>query len=280
MLIFNRLTRRTSAVSLQFYEAFSKSAILRKPASVHERIIGLVRDELAHLLPRGEFRAVGNHSISPGLSDPDLQLLQSGKGKRIPKSIFAIEVGFSQPSEDLEERVKRLLRESTVKVAMLFDIKETPKYKNPFTINEPKNLRRTGNMSKTTDTKPTTAEIHIETYKSQRSQTDLESSLCLEDSRNPYSPVFIYGVRWVGELTGVVQVFAKDPVSGDVVARTKKTVRANREYATARCTNIVDLAFLWATRGDGSTVEAKAEEAEEKPAATGRRRKASLQCSS
>ncbi|EFE43668.1 hypothetical protein TRV_01558 [Trichophyton verrucosum HKI 0517] len=40
--------------------------------------------------------------------------------------------------------------------------------------------------------------------------------------RELFSPVVLYGIQWVGELTAAVQVFGKDSVTGEVVARTPR----------------------------------------------------------
>lgn len=50
----------------------------------------------------------------------------------------------------------------------------------------------------------------------------LSSQYCKEQA--PFGPVVFYGIQWMGELTAAVQVFGKDPVTGEVFARTPKTV--------------------------------------------------------
>lgn len=108
-----------------------------------------------------------------------------------------MEVGFSQPSEDLEEKVRKLIRNTTVKICHSIDIKEKPYYKNPFKLESSERSM-----------------VNFKTCESQLEKTSPTRSVCLEDNDNPYSPIQVLGVRWVGELTGTVQVFGKDLETG------------------------------------------------------------------
>lgn len=89
--------------------------------------------EVNGLVPRPQFRTSGNTNFSVDLSNPDFQLIYTEIGSIFKQTpLFAVEVGFSQPSDDLEARVKKLLRTNTVKVVITIDIKETLAYKNAF----------------------------------------------------------------------------------------------------------------------------------------------------
>ena len=138
-------------------------------------------------------------------SHPDFQVRYKTPGGNQP--IFALEVGFSQSSKSLEKRVRQLFRETAVRACIMVDIKETPSYNNPFTYGS-EEVRN----------------ANLEKYNSEQQRTTPRRSLHVLDSNNPFSPILIHGVQWVGELTGVVQVFGKDPETGEAAEKTKKMV--------------------------------------------------------
>lgn len=145
---------------------------------------------------------------------PDAQVSYHAPGgypRFLEYALFALEIGFSQPIEEVEERVRRLLRMTAIKTCIMFVIEETPHYRNPF---------KRGVLE--------TCKANIETYASQRQKTSPDNSVHKLDSDSRCSPVLIHGVQWVGEMTGVVQVFVKDSETGEAVERTKKMVGAFR----------------------------------------------------
>lgn len=98
-----------------------------------------------------------------------------------------------------------------MEVVIAVDIKETPSYKNP--------------LKKKYEDPSKEGHYPNQFYEPLRQQKGPQTPIYFEDSQSPsHSPVLIHGVRWVGELTGLVQVFAKDPETGKIVAKTKKVV--------------------------------------------------------
>ncbi|WEW56949.1 hypothetical protein PRK78_002408 [Emydomyces testavorans] len=116
--------------------------------------------------------------------------------------LFAVQVGFSQASDNLETKVKDLVQKTTVRVALMIDIKEKPMYKNPF--------RKQKN---------------IDLYRSERNSQPAGFETLLHRSCEGcplFSPVFMYGLQWTGEFSASVQVFAKDLTTGKPVNKTER----------------------------------------------------------
>lgn len=67
---------------------------------------------------------------------PDLQLLYRDPKAKLAKPVFTAEVGFSQPGRSLEDRAKQLLQKTAASVVVIFDVKETPRYRNHFKPND------------------------------------------------------------------------------------------------------------------------------------------------
>ncbi|EFR04587.1 hypothetical protein MGYG_07593 [Nannizzia gypsea CBS 118893] len=146
------------------------------------------------------FSFLGETEIDDDISNPDLQMVWHSEAEFTP--VPAMEVGFSQPSLDLEMKVKELLQKTSIKIGILVDIKESPSYKNP--------LRKEQNIE------ICKAAMQASTEKPER----LTYQYCA--GREWFSPVVLYDIQWVGELTAAVQVFGKDPVTGKVVTRTPR----------------------------------------------------------
>lgn len=53
----------------------------------------------------------------------------------------------------------------------------------------------------------------------------------------------MYGVRWMGELTAAVQAWAKDPATGELIEKSKKTVGVENT-SVIRLSDIVSLVLL------------------------------------
>ncbi|EFR04143.1 hypothetical protein MGYG_07150 [Nannizzia gypsea CBS 118893] len=116
------------------------------------------------------------------VADPDLQMIHNEEDS--PSLILAVEAGFSQPSADLELRIKELFRKTSIQVAILVDIKEKPDYKNP--------LARQKN---------------IEILKSEQDYLHGQ-------------PKFL--IQQYCEMTAAVQVFGKDPETREPVEKTPR----------------------------------------------------------
>lgn len=199
------VTRIKQSVSLEFNQRISTTTIRQKKTPIHHCLNGGISRQILKLTPmtNEEFTMWGNTQLTPDLSDTDLQMIWVYRFQSI--RLFAVEVGFSQPTVDLEEKVKSLLRKSTVRAAMLIDVKEKPIYKNPF--------RKQKN---------------VDLYKSGRNnqRVDFEELLYSPSNKSPpFGPVFLYGIQWTGELTASVQVFSKD-TNGEPVERTQRIVSA------------------------------------------------------
>ncbi|OAL63848.1 hypothetical protein A7C99_4499 [Trichophyton rubrum] len=119
-----------------------------------------------------------------------------------PIPVLAVEIGFPELSLDLEKRVKEALKKSEANIDIIFDIKEFPSYKNPL---------RNSQFIETSKaaSKANTEELRVLSYQ-----------YCKE--RAPVSPVMFYDIQWMGELTAAVQVFGKDPATGEVFTRSPK----------------------------------------------------------
>lgn len=205
-----------------------------KQTALHVNVVEYINGQIRRDVPRNrEIIRAANYRFIEGLSEPDFQIRYRQIGNPMSDPGIAFEIGFSQPSEELEQKVKALLENSPAKVAVLFDFKESPNYRNPFIWYKTGNGNR-AQADKTNRTVPLNR-TNIEIFKSQRQQTDAENSMCLENSRNPYGPLLVYGLRWVGELTGSVQVFAKDLETGKAIARTRKMVSAQTKLMSWSC---------------------------------------------
>ena len=201
---------------MDFNETISTTSVRRKQSKIHSTVIQLINNALIpHFSANDDFEVFLDSLASPvdsplsllELHDPDLQLAYIAPDTGLYETIFAVELGFCQPSQDLEDCARALIRDTSVKTCLLVDIKERPYYKNPF---------RLESLEKSI--------ANLQTCKSQLETTSLERSVCLEDGDNPYSPVQVLGLRWVGELTATVQVFGKDPETGEAVPKTKRMV--------------------------------------------------------
>ncbi|KLJ05859.1 hypothetical protein EMPG_10713 [Blastomyces silverae] len=201
--------RMKRSVSLDFNEQLSTTAVRQRETPIHQSVIGQISYQVRNLLARdaAQFYLWGDTKIAMKLPDPDLQMLWQTDSGRL--RIFAVEVAFSQKSEDAEARVKALLRDTTIRAALMIDVKEEPSYNNPLLVEDNIELYRE-NMKR---------------YKSkQRTQLDEFETLAdrYAQGRPPFSPIFVHGLLWTGELTAAVQVFAKDPTTGEPVQKTDR----------------------------------------------------------
>ncbi|DAA74442.1 TPA_exp: Uncharacterized protein A8136_3409 [Trichophyton benhamiae CBS 112371] len=192
--------KKSQNATVQFNESFHSTTIRHKQVSVHECLVNSVSRQLQNLINLHEISFYCDSTISEGIPDPDIQMVIDTKSGM--ESVLAVEVGFSQTSADLEKRVRCLIEKTTVKVAMLFDLKETPNYKNP--------LRTEENKKK----------YHAERMAQSENPTALIRQYC--EGRAPYSPVLLYGARWTGELTAAMQVFVKSTSTGEPIPRTPR----------------------------------------------------------
>ncbi|PGH04558.1 hypothetical protein GX51_03389 [Blastomyces parvus] len=197
------------SVSLDFNEELSTTAVRQRETPIHQSVIGQISHQVRNLLApdRAHFNLWGNTKIAMKLSDPDLQLLwKTGSGRL---RVFAVAVAFSQKNEDAEARIKALLRDTTIRAALMIDVKEEPSYNNPLLVEDNIKLYKE-NMKR---------------YMSKQ-KTPLDEFEILADryaqGRPPFSPIFVHGLLWTGELTAAVQVFAKDPTAGEPVQKTDR----------------------------------------------------------
>ncbi|EZF32112.1 hypothetical protein H109_06810 [Trichophyton interdigitale MR816] len=205
--------KRSRNATVQFNEGFHSTTIRHSQVSVHECVINSVCHQLRSLVSPDEFSFYCDSKVSNEVSKPDIRMVRDSNDTGI-ESVLAVEVGFSQTSADLENRIKHLLEKTKVKVAILFDIKETPNYKNPLRTEENKKI------------------YHSERMAHSGNPNVLIRQYC--KGRAPYSPVFLYGVRWTGGLTAAVQVFGKDAVTGEPVARTPRVTFFGHPEASSR----------------------------------------------
>ncbi|EFE42608.1 hypothetical protein TRV_02642 [Trichophyton verrucosum HKI 0517] len=192
--------KKSQNATVQFNEGFHSTTIRHNQVHLHSCLINSVSHQLWNLINLDEISFYCDSTISEGIPDPDIQMVIDSEWGM--ESVFAVEVGFSQTSVDLEKRMRHLIEKTTVKVAMLFDIKETPNYKNPLQTEENKKIYHSERMAR-----PGNPSVLIQQY-------------C--KGRAPYSPVFLYGARWMGELTAAVQVFGKSTSTGEPITRTPR----------------------------------------------------------
>ncbi|KAM5447706.1 hypothetical protein McanCB56680_007003 [Microsporum canis] len=107
-----------------------------------------------------------------------------------------------------------------VRVAMAVDMEETPNYENPFSKQE-----------------------NISIYKSNMDNhpgADIEALIAQNcERRPPFTPISIHGLRWAGELNASIQVFAKDPITGEPIEKAPRTVRESKDIpAFEECPNL------------------------------------------
>ncbi|KAK2738284.1 hypothetical protein FQN55_000585 [Onygenales sp. PD_40] len=190
-------SKTAPVVNVYFNAKFSQTSIHRKNSPVHQIILTEALAQLKNRLRSpGRFGFISGSSIETHLPVPDFYIGYRDKGPgREPRPIFALEVGFSEPRASLEKCVKDLLTTKTryVNAAVLVDVKETPSYQNP--LPKPVNQKFCDDILQ----KDPEALLAEETY--------------LEDPSDMQSPLFRFGVRWVGRMRGSAQVWTRDPES-------------------------------------------------------------------
>lgn len=240
---------------------------------VHATIISSISAALNREIPK-EFRVWANTTAGKRLCNPDLQVVYQPPGNLRLAAIFALEIGFAQDSKSLKEAVDRLLLETPVKVCVMIDVKESPKYRSPAVKDkdtEYKKMKSKGEETK--KNKGTKRESNLKILLSQRRKTTWEDSFHYQDEDNLLSPISIFGLQWVGELTGVVQVFAKGPMPGEILEKTKNIVSETHLQLLVRTDSRVcmfwgpfllrltrNLAILWNPRAVGQAAGREASE--------------------
>ncbi|WEW56471.1 hypothetical protein PRK78_001915 [Emydomyces testavorans] len=145
-----------------------------------------------------KFRCLPDTSFSERVSVPDLHLVYTDKnlGSTVVP-ILAVQVGFTEPAESLQESMTRILENPDtphVKVGITVDIKEVPWYENP--------LRKAENAC-----------VAIEKGSLYQPGSDFE-----EKPGEEGGSLWRFGMHWVGNLTASARVWKKDPKSGKAVA--------------------------------------------------------------
>lgn len=142
------------------------------------------------------------------LSQPDLQVVYTHPEHEFSQTVVLVaEIGFSQSSEDLRERMEKLMNMSPeTNVAIAIDMKETPKYKNP--------LR-----------KEKVASVFRQEHQKEPNSTPLVMRFQPEDPSDAHSPLVLSGARWAGEITATVQVWRRDKETKTSVIRDDPVVR-------------------------------------------------------
>lgn len=199
------LKKTAPTVNIYFDAKLSRTSVYWKNTPIHQSIVGRLSYQLRRRLSSpAHFDFAVNTAISSNLPIPDLHAAYTDREAGvIYRPIFAVEVGFSELRESLENCVKDLLTKMPhVKAAVMVDIKETPNYKNP--------LR-----------KPTSSKIGHGLLQ-QDPRYLLEEDACLEDSSDKDSPLFRFGLHWVGRMRGSAQVWTRDaesqkPIPGEQV---------------------------------------------------------------
>lgn len=130
---------------------------------------------------------------------PDLMFAHKANGSLQPSTlVFIGEVGFSQPYTSLVETMKTYL-EGLPKVGMGIVLKydEKPAYRNP------------------PNAAPVDPKLRDELL---RVDPDEVPHVTREDPKDPYSPLFINGLRWAGKLHCFFEVWTRD-LEGKAVRR-------------------------------------------------------------
>ncbi|KAM5442725.1 hypothetical protein MferCBS31731_002108 [Microsporum ferrugineum] len=108
---FPNTAAKRMLILLRFDKDFATTTIRNEQVILHQRVISGILWQLRDFVKRESierFIFCAGDEISPELPIPDLQMLWISKtGMR---SILAVEVGFSQPSDKLESVVKDLIR--------------------------------------------------------------------------------------------------------------------------------------------------------------------------
>ncbi|KAK2758836.1 hypothetical protein FQN54_003528 [Arachnomyces sp. PD_36] len=188
-------------VSVSFNSRFSTTAILRgSPVAIQQqtttdfyKFMNPRRDDqdIYHPVAREEIhKLIGEHTGIKG-KYPDFQLLHSPDGiYGGPLSVLLGEVGFSQSYESLVETATTYLETlSNVRMAILIKYDEKPNYRNPVN--------------------------------SEAAQAQLRESLLQLEVENPprltpehpddlHGPLYINGLRWVGRLRGMFEIWTRD----------------------------------------------------------------------
>ncbi|PGH21604.1 hypothetical protein AJ80_03037 [Polytolypa hystricis UAMH7299] len=116
-------TERKRTISLNFNERITTTAILLKQTALHVSIIDYISDQVKRNLPGEEIKRAANYRLAKGL-EPSFQLRYQKRGSPTSSPLIAFEVGFSQPSGELEQKVNALLNNTSTKVVVMFDFKE------------------------------------------------------------------------------------------------------------------------------------------------------------
>ncbi|WEW61959.1 hypothetical protein PRK78_007459 [Emydomyces testavorans] len=200
---------RKGSIFVDFNPKFHTTRVLLKQTALHATIINHITKEMTlnNMLVKG-IGGYGHFELAEGLLEPDyhLQYLENNE------PLIACEVGFSQPSKEVEGKIRAILNKTPTKVGVLFDIKESPKYKNPFIMGDNNQDGASKGL----------VQAAVNSFKSKYSKTDMKSALNLQNFQSPEGTLSAYGQSWMGEFTGFVQVYVKDPTTQRAVARTKR----------------------------------------------------------
>ncbi|PGH14330.1 hypothetical protein AJ79_03152 [Helicocarpus griseus UAMH5409] len=202
-IFLNSTAKSSKHVNLTFNVGLSVTSIRKGQTFVHGSTVNNVALDIRRYLPEQKFAIrTDNRILKYNLRhSPDVQVISKDtSAKSYPLPLLAVEIGVSRPSLELTESAKEMMEKCpALKVAIIIDIKERPQYENP--LNKPNNAvavrRASGNFSD-----PDRAIENVQ----------------LENPGDPFSPLWLYGARWVGELIAHVQVWTREAGSGKAIS--------------------------------------------------------------
>ncbi|KAK2810775.1 hypothetical protein FQN50_002598 [Emmonsiellopsis sp. PD_5] len=198
---FRENEARAPVVDMQYNPKFSRTSIYWKKSHVHQIIAGEIGSQLHTDLPcEGRFDAYMNLEICPTLPIPNLYLSYTDeKAGRHCGAIFVVEIGLSEPRKILEDCIRELLKKKrNVRAAVLIEIDETPKFKNP--LREPENW-----------------EIGKVLIELDRNDRLYDKMMDREVPSDKHSALFEYGLRWFGRTRASAQVWTRDAESREAI---------------------------------------------------------------
>ncbi|KAM5433833.1 hypothetical protein MferCBS31731_006973 [Microsporum ferrugineum] len=209
----SKISHMRKRAVVTFDSSISTTAVKYRASSLHDAVIASTFEEISlHTGSQGKRgifqcaidrrRALQIDEKNISILAPDLLLTYMSK--RNPddsQPVLVQEVGFTESYESLVSSISNWLnRMPELKVAILVKISEVPFYKNPLAtqrvLNGPK------------------LEFPLEFPRNK--------DVTLQDPTNPYSPLMIYGHRWVATTTAFIEIWTKDKETGKPVLQGKR----------------------------------------------------------
>ncbi|KAK2800058.1 hypothetical protein FQN51_006297 [Onygenales sp. PD_10] len=204
----NKLMRKR--VHVMYNESFHATAVRFRASPLHDCIVDQTQQEIIQRLLQegksGQFRiSVDRDTFNnecregefPRAADLALRYKNASTGHS--ENVLIQEVGLTESYPELVDSICAWFRRlSSLQLAILVKIDETPIYKNPLLR---KSVLDDPNLNLPNPVKVTLADVR------------------LHDPVDPYGPLEVLGFRWVGEIVAFMEIWTRDPQTGKPAMR-------------------------------------------------------------